>query len=396
MLELRILNGLHRGATLPLDERPLVIGASDDADVVLVDPGIETEHATLTLTAQGWSLSTLDGAVLGADHNRPHATLDLEAGDFARLGHVWMTVVDSESPWENPPPEPADSDVDDAGDVADAGVAGDADSMYEQVDDHAHAEAEENEPYRDSPLDDPQHMETEASAIGVQTAPKAEAAGPAMTQASRPRWHLGRLASRRSKMIFVPLALATVVSACAAYTMTTRTSEEAAPKTSNVPSAPKLSAMQLPQPKASKSDPQMSQPKASKPDPQMSQMELREAFRTRLKEVDLLKRFDLKLRDNAWTMQAALDDEEAIRFERMLTSFIHTHNIKFPVNAKIGNTEAMLPFRVIQVISGSNASVVTQDGNRLYIGDEYRGLRLVAIEGNQLKFEGDRKIKVKW
>jgi type III secretion protein D len=373
MLELRILNGLHRGATLPLEERPLVIGASDDADVVLVDPGIETEHATLTLTAQGWSLSTLDGAVLGADSNRPQTMLDLEAGEFARLGHVWMTVIDSESPWNNPPPEPTDSDVADAGD---------ADSLHEQADFHTNAEAEENEPYRDSPLDDPQNAGAGASAVVAQTAPTAEAAEPATMQASHPRAPLGRLASRRSKMIIVPLALATVLSACAAYTMTARTSEDAAPKTPNVLSAPSRPAMQLPE--------------APKPSPQMSQMELREAFRKRLQEVDLLKRFDLKLKDNAWTMQAALDDEEATRFERILTTFIHSHKITFPVNAKIGSAEAMLPFRVIQVISGSNASVVTHDGNRLYVGDEYRGVRLVAVDGSHLKFEGDRKIKVKW
>ena len=34
--ELRILNGLHRGGILPLDESTLLIGSNEDADVVLV------------------------------------------------------------------------------------------------------------------------------------------------------------------------------------------------------------------------------------------------------------------------------------------------------------------------------------------------------------------------
>jgi type III secretion protein D len=124
--------------------------------------------------------------------------------------------------------------------------------------------------------------------------------------------------------------------------------------------------------------------------------DLRKAFRKRLADAELLKRFDLQLQNEYWSMQAALDDEETARFERILTAFMKQHNINFPVNAKVGSSEAMLPFKIRQVISGSNASVVTQDGDRLYVGEEYRGVRLVAIQGNQLTFAGKRKIEVKW
>jgi type III secretion protein D len=371
MLELRILNGLHRGATLPLDERALSVGADEDADVVLVDPGIEAEHATLTLTEQGWALFTREGAVLSADDNEPRESLELQPGDFARLGHVWVTVVDADEPWTNPPPEPVESEAV-------------ADEPYAQAEEQTDAMMEGNEPYRDSPLDDPQTIAAE-----LQAAPVTETVAPPVDQTPRSTRSVGALLSRRSKLFFLPLGLATVLSACAAYTMTARTSEEAVPVKALPPAVSDKAGSQPLQ----ALDPAKAE--APKPAP-LSQMELREAFRKRLKEVDLLKRFDLKLKDNNWTMQAALDDDEAMRFERILTSFIQTHKITFPVNAKIGNAEAMLPFRITQVISGSNASVVTQDGNRLYIGDEYRGVRLVAIEGSHLKFEGDRKIKVKW
>jgi type III secretion protein D len=56
----------------------------------------------------------------------------------------------------------------------------------------------------------------------------------------------------------------------------------------------------------------------------------------------------------------------------------------------------MLPFKIRQVISGVNASIVTQDGERMYIGDELKGVRLVTIDSSILTFAGKRKIQVKW
>ncbi|SFV13920.1 FHA domain-containing protein [Pseudoduganella namucuonensis] len=410
MFELRILNGLHRGATLPLDEHTLVIGADDDADVVLVDPGIETRHATLAPGPQGWTLSTLDGAVLGTEHNRPFAALELRDGDFARLGHVWLCVAGQDAPWENPPPEPAQGDgaMDNDGQPApqSAPLAADADGP------------DGYEPYSDSPLDDPQHAPhaaatapepmpaappAQASAAAEPAAKAAKAkAAPAKAVKARPARGAGW---RRWKMLLVPTVLVTILSACAAYSIKSRPEHEAAPAASSIP-APRGAgpaaeqAATLPgalpdgQPAALPPGPPPAQ--ASAPERKASPQELRDAFRTRLKEVDLLKRFNLDLRDGEWTMQASLDAEEAARFDRILKAFVQTHNIKFPVHARVGGAEVMLPFRVREVISGANASIVTQDGKRLYVGDEHKGLRLVAVDGHHLQFDGERKIKVKW
>lgn len=374
MQELRILNGLHRGATLPLDQSTLIIGASEDADVVLVDHDIETRHATLSLTEQGWKLSALDGAVRDAETNHPQEVLDLQAGAFARIGHVWVTVVDADAPWSHPPAEPVDAPPEEEPEEESFAMQADEEENAELEEDASQdeeaalaqeAEPAEDELYSDSPLDGPLHADQPAAA----PAPAPQAARPGLLAG----W-------RRSRMLMVPLALATVLSACAAYTMTATSDDEPALKTSK---ADKLSA----------DGPATATALAPAPVPVV---DLRDAFRQRLREVDLLRRFELDLREKNWTMHAALDDEETARFERVLAQFIHTHNIKFPVHAKVGSAEGMLPFRIRQVISGSNASIITHDGNRLYIGDEYRGVRLVAIEGNQLRFDGERKIKVKW
>ena len=56
----------------------------------------------------------------------------------------------------------------------------------------------------------------------------------------------------------------------------------------------------------------------------------------------------------------------------------------------------LAPFKIRQIISGSNASVVTAEGDRIYIGDEFRGMRLAAVTNHRLTFVGKRKVEVRW
>jgi type III secretion protein D len=367
MYELRVLSGLHRGATLPLDENPHVIGASDDADVVLVDPGVEAKHATLSLTESGWQLSALDGTLRTADSNQPETVIDLEPGDFARLGSIWLTVVEQDARWENPPPEPVDVQFEQ--DDVEA-------SVEEPEDETAMAAADASEAA--APQDAAAAQAADADELA------AEAAGPGFMQ---------RLRGRR--VIYIPLAIGTVLSAAAAYAITSKPETAVSAKKLAEQAATRQKSTGKPGDRtiAAAYDAMNQDGTTERP---LTGEDLRKAFRKRLADAELLKRFDLQLQNEYWSMQAALDDEETARFERILTAFMKQHNINFPVNAKVGSSEAMLPFKIRQVISGSNASVVTQDGDRLYVGEEYRGVRLVAIQGNQLTFAGKRKIEVKW
>jgi type III secretion protein D len=123
---------------------------------------------------------------------------------------------------------------------------------------------------------------------------------------------------------------------------------------------------------------------------------LRKAFRKRLADADLLQQFDLTLDDDSWQMKGDLDEEDARRFDRLLRAFMSDHQISFPVHAKIVSSEGMLPFKISQVISGANPNIVTEEGQRLFIGEEFRGMRLVAIQDNHLTFAGKRKIEMNW
>ena len=332
--ELRILNGLHRGASLPLDDQPQLIGAADEADVVLVDPGIAPRHAVLRLEADSWSLLALDGAVRGALDDTEADQPGLAPGDCARVGRIWLTVTTADAPWEDPPADPP----------AMAALPGAAEAIEEEM------------PEADGPLDEePEPILAEP--------PPAAAAAPRVEKPRR----------RRARIVMLPVVLGAGLVAAAGYAYSARSPEPLRPSPALAAPASKPAVQAPPSPQA-----------------------LREAFRQRLAEVDLLRRVELTLEDRAWTMRAALDEEEAARFRRILAAFVAAHHIDFPVDVRIGGSDTMLPFKVRQVISGANASIVTDDGQRLYPGDDYKGVRLVAINGNKISFNGAQPIEVKW
>ncbi|HEY8608143.1 MAG TPA: FHA domain-containing protein [Noviherbaspirillum sp.] len=360
MPELRILSGLHRGATLPLDGMAATeIGSDESADVVLLDHGIEPRHAFIEASGDGWLLKAIDGEVRTSETNTPTPSIELLEGSHARIGRVWITIADARSPWQDPPQDPPElrEEIDDTG----TAVEGETDLEEVDVDPRQHAASFNRE-------------EEAAPSAGRET----EARPPDEANAER---H-GATSRAGSPRPLALLATVIVAAASSAYFL--------AGQSTDTPLNPE----------ARQAVARAAGGAAGAVPPAGEQVlapaELRAAFRKRLAEVDLLKRFDLNLKDNEWKMQAALDDEEAARFERTLAAFVAQHRIAFPISAKVGSAEHMLPFRISQVISGANASIVTSDGNRLYVGDEYQGVRLVSIKGTRISFAGKRKIEVKW
>ncbi len=58
---LRIVAGLHAGASRPLaDQEMLVVGSGDDCDIVLADTGVAAHHALVTLVGGVFTLRALD------------------------------------------------------------------------------------------------------------------------------------------------------------------------------------------------------------------------------------------------------------------------------------------------------------------------------------------------
>lgn len=348
MYELRILSGLHRGATLPLHEETHTIGASDDADVVLVDDSIKERHATLSRSGDGWLLSAGDGQLFDAESNREQPLIDLMAGDFARIGDVWISIMLQDEPWAGAPPVPQD------------------------------------EPLTDEPF---MAVDADDAAIDALDAGDAPAAGAA--HVAQDGVAPGRAAPKRKGRgaRFAVGVMATMVVLSAAYAMTSSPSSADQAKPGARPSLSDIDGIAFEATPAAATGKSTA---AKSPDA------LRKAFRKRLSDADLLQQFDMTLDDASWDMKGALDEEDARRFDLLLRAFIIEHQIGFPVNARIVSHEGMLPFKIKQVISGANPNIVTQEGQRLFVGEEFRGMRLVAIQDNHLTFAGKRKIEMNW
>ncbi|MBB3121945.1 FHA domain-containing protein [Pseudoduganella violacea] len=341
-LELRILSGLHRGASLPLGEQHYVIGASDDADVVLLDPGMVERHAALHLTAAGWLLSAEEGELRGAASDALLTEQAMQAGDCLRLGGVWIGLAAAGAAWTEPPPlPPATAGVPDKGHEADAATPGDG------ADDGPEWAAQEPDAMP------PPVAEVEAGG----DAPSAAPAAPAAAR-KRPR----------SRAMLLPALAGTALAGVATLAISA--------KTPPAPPPPPIVAIAPPAP----------------PTPAA----LAQALRKRLADVDMLRRLDLQLNDGAWRIKAALDEDEALRLRRILAEFVKANNIGFPIDVELGGADTMLPFQIRQIVTGNQASIVTMDGQRIYPGDEHRGVRLTAIDGNRLSFAGRQPIEVKW
>ncbi|WP_323665413.1 FHA domain-containing protein [Pectobacterium punjabense] len=113
MFELRVLTGLHRGAALPLCGNAWRIGAADDADLVLYDPGIAPYHGQLEKSADGWVLSALDGALCNTEGHAVEQIDALPPGTPFALGQIWLCIVAANTPWldDNQTPPTSEEDI---------------------------------------------------------------------------------------------------------------------------------------------------------------------------------------------------------------------------------------------------------------------------------------------
>ncbi|WP_256574616.1 FHA domain-containing protein [Pseudomonas sp. PA15(2017)] len=100
LFELRVLNGLHQGAALPLIGDHWAIGANDELDLALHDAGVHPRHCQLRRDGEGWRLEAADAHPLDIEG---HPLADLQPHAQFALGSVWLTLTPAEAPWTNLP-----------------------------------------------------------------------------------------------------------------------------------------------------------------------------------------------------------------------------------------------------------------------------------------------------
>nr|WP_314560997.1 FHA domain-containing protein [uncultured Pseudomonas sp.] len=103
MFELRVLDGLHQGAALPLFGEQWSIGAHADADLVLNDPGIAGQHARLRLIDSNWSVQAEAGLLQDADGQVLAQIARLALNVTFLVGSVRLCVTLADEPWPQAP-----------------------------------------------------------------------------------------------------------------------------------------------------------------------------------------------------------------------------------------------------------------------------------------------------
>ena len=108
MFELRVLDGRHQGAALPLFGEQWSIGAHADADLVLNDPGIAEQHARLRLMDSNWSVQAEAGLLQDADGQVLAQIAHLALNVTFSVANVRLCVTLADEPWpQSPAPAPA-------------------------------------------------------------------------------------------------------------------------------------------------------------------------------------------------------------------------------------------------------------------------------------------------
>ncbi|MGO4321809.1 FHA domain-containing protein [Pseudomonas sp. KB_12] len=108
MFELRVLSGLHRGAALPLVGEQWVVGAAEEADLALYDPGICGRHVGLRQVQGQWLLEQLEGTVCDGQGQPWAATEPLQSNAPFAVAGVWLCLAPADQPW------PEEAALDDA------------------------------------------------------------------------------------------------------------------------------------------------------------------------------------------------------------------------------------------------------------------------------------------
>ncbi len=124
--------------------------------------------------------------------------------------------------------------------------------------------------------------------------------------------------------------------------------------------------------------------------------ELRMPLQQQLRERELLKQIHISKQGGGLLLSGELSKPQMAVFERMMASFYAHYGAAAPVKIAVRPQEKKLPFRIVQVTTGQRANIVTEDGQRVFIGDEIAGLRLAAITDDQIEFSGRDPMTVKW
>ena len=110
MRHLRVLNGIKRGAVLPLNIPKITIGSSLENDLVLIDPGINEHHLKIEIINPenisdhksnniAYILSPLNESCLNFKGKKQQHSIKIYKDNYFHINNIWMTIHDEDDIW---------------------------------------------------------------------------------------------------------------------------------------------------------------------------------------------------------------------------------------------------------------------------------------------------------
>ncbi|TFY86926.1 type III secretion protein [Pseudomonas kairouanensis] len=124
--------------------------------------------------------------------------------------------------------------------------------------------------------------------------------------------------------------------------------------------------------------------------------EVRQQLLKMLSERDLAQRVTLQVVNGQVALSGDVSQEQMALLSRMLVRFAEQFDSPVPVLSRVREGSSQPPFKIVQIVGGPNGHVVLEDGQRLFLGDEVDGLRLVSIDNGRLVFDGHQRYEVRW
>ena len=124
--------------------------------------------------------------------------------------------------------------------------------------------------------------------------------------------------------------------------------------------------------------------------------EVRQQLLKMLNERDLTQRVTVQLINGQVSLNGDVTQEQMALLSRMLARFTEQFDSPVPVMSRVREGNSQPPFKITQIVGGANGHVVLEGGQRLFLGDEVEGLRLVSIDNGRLIFDGRQRYEVRW
>lgn len=308
MNELRIISGLHRGVSLPLDGDTIVIGSSLQADLVLVDTGIADTHIKIEssskLPPNCWCATVLNKDSWDAKGKPLKQIFTLKHKTHINIGGVWITVVDEEASWP------------------------------------------ENDAF-----------------LGEQPISKTKAKKSGFLGAKFPIYAAAAIG------LFV-----TITHANTLYKNYTQKNDSQRVTQTHQQNEKLLNITQ---------------------EPKHSETELLIVFKKMLKD-RRLKNTTITIDDKKWLLQGELEPNDIQKLNRMVSRFNHQYEHNFEIINQTKTADHSLPFEIVKVVSGPYGHIETHNGDKIFVGNEHEGYRLVGIGKDKISFAGKNKMEIKW